>query len=101
MPKGGEAGNDTGRRAVGDIRRKCFVQSFSRKIKYKRSIHVCRWAWICGDAVIFAVAHDVFKKMDMERVDRLYGRGKKILLDLKGIFDRREYEENAYQYWRL
>ncbi len=53
------------------------------------------------DAVIVAVAHDQFRTLTMSVVDRLFGPGKKVLLDLKGIFDRRGYEAAGYQYWRL
>ena len=31
----------------------------------------------------------------------LYSPGRKALLDVKGILDRRECEENDYLYWRL
>lgn len=53
------------------------------------------------DAVVFAVAHDVFKQMTMEQIDGMYAGKRKILLDLKGIFDRKKYEDNGYRYWRL
>lgn len=53
------------------------------------------------DAVILAVAHENFKMMTMEKINALFGSGKKVLLDVKGIFPRREYEEAGYSYWRL
>lgn len=53
------------------------------------------------DAVILAVAHDAFVKFGMPEMDRLYGAGKKVLLDVKGIFDRAGYERAGYLYWRL
>lgn len=53
------------------------------------------------DAVIFAVSHNEFKNITIGRLDGLFGQGRKILLDLKGIFDRKEYENNEYIYWRL
>ena len=37
----------------------------------------------------------------MEDMDRLYGQGTKVLLDIKGLLDRREYETAGYSYWRL
>ncbi len=54
-----------------------------------------------ADAVIMAVAHDEFSKLTMDDVDRLYGDGKKVLIDVKGIFDRKEYKKAGYSYWRL
>lgn len=53
------------------------------------------------DAVILAVAHKKFMGFNITDVNRLYGTGKKVLLDIKGIFDRREYEKAGYCYWRL
>lgn len=53
------------------------------------------------DAVIFAVSHNEFRDMTVGEIDRMYGKGGKILLDIKGIFCRREYENNDYLYWRL
>lgn len=57
---------------------------------------------ICSmDAVILAVAHDSFAKYEKSDLDKLYGEGQKILLDIKGLFDRGEYEQAGYLYWRL
>lgn len=53
------------------------------------------------DAVVLAVAHDCFKKLEMADVDAYFGEGKKVLLDIKGILDRKEYENAGYSYWRL
>lgn len=53
------------------------------------------------DAVILAVAHREFTDYNMEDMDRLYGEGTKVLLDVKGLLDRREYETAGYSYWRL
>ena len=53
------------------------------------------------DAVILAVAHDKFKELSMSDIDSLYGSGRKILIDIKGILNRKEYENAGYEYWRL
>ena len=53
------------------------------------------------DAVILAVAHEEFKDLEMASVDALFGDGQKILLDLKGLLDRKAYEDAGYRYWRL
>ncbi len=53
------------------------------------------------DAVILAVAHTRFTQLTMEQINGFFGEGKKILLDLKGLLNRREYEEADYSYWRL
>ena len=53
------------------------------------------------DAVVLAVAHEEFRDMDMARIDAFYNKGQKVLLDLKGLLNRDEYEQAGYLYWRL
>ena len=53
------------------------------------------------DAVVLAVAHNAFKELSMSDIDVLYGEGKKILVDVKGLLNRKKYEEAGYSYWRL
>lgn len=53
------------------------------------------------DAVILAVAHEQFAKLKTGDIDSLFGQGKKVLLDIKGILCREEYEAIGYSYWRL
>lgn len=53
------------------------------------------------DAVILAVAHDAFKSFSVADLDRFFGPGKNVLLDIKGIFSRRDFEDAGYVYWRL
>ncbi len=53
------------------------------------------------DAVILAVAHKEFMNLSIDKMDSFYGEGKRVLLDLKGILDRKEFEEKNYNYWRL
>ncbi len=53
------------------------------------------------DAVILAVAHRDFECIQTEDMDALYGSGTKVLLDIKGILNRKKFEENGYIYWRL
>ena len=73
------------------------------------------------DAVIFAVAHDEFRDIELVDVRKLYNKNhngvyldeaaatleettgchKEVLVDLKGIFDRKEAEAMGLLYWRL
>lgn len=56
------------------------------------------------DALILAVAHEYFAGITRPQLDLLYGENaerKKILLDLKGLLNRKEYEQAGYLYWRL
>ena len=56
------------------------------------------------DAVILAVAHDEFKNLTRADMDGLFAKvpnQKRVLLDIKGLLNRREYEAAGYNYWRL
>ncbi len=54
------------------------------------------------DAVILAVAHEQFKALSMVDIDSLFAPNvPKVLLDLKGLMDRKAYEAAGYHYWRL
>ena len=53
------------------------------------------------DAVILAVAHDEFRNIKIEKMNTFFVEGKKVLIDVKGILNRQEYEMNNYCYWRL
>ena len=56
------------------------------------------------DAVILAVAHEQFKDLTMADFDKMFKAGDnstKVLVDIKGLLDRKEYEAAGYNYWRL
>ncbi len=53
------------------------------------------------DAVILAVAHDAFKSLTPSELNKFFAPGRNVLLDIKGIFERRDFEEAEYLYWRL
>ena len=55
------------------------------------------------DAVVLAVAHESYKKLEMKDMDALYATKNKtkVLTDLKGILDKKTYQDAGYIYWRL
>ena len=56
------------------------------------------------DAVIIAVAHSEFDRLGADEIDSFFAAGnrKKVLMDLKGILKRSDYEgREDYLYWRL
>jgi len=55
------------------------------------------------DALIVAVAHEQFRGLDREKISSFYhsGHKRKVLMDLKGILNRREYLTEDFLYWRL
>ena len=56
------------------------------------------------DALIIAVAHNEFLSMSMQDLDKHFANREnahKVIVDIKGILNRDEYEKAGYQYWRL
>lgn len=56
------------------------------------------------DAVIIAVGHTEFMNFSMSDIDAMFANGDnsgKVIVDVKGVLDRKIYSEAGYQYWRL
>lgn len=56
------------------------------------------------DAVILAVAHKEFANLNETDFDKIFAnpsKSKRVLLDIKGLLDRKKYEDAGYNYWRL
>lgn len=53
------------------------------------------------DAVVLAVAHEAFSTFKISELDGFFSKGKKVLIDIKGLLFREEYENMGYLYWRL
>ena len=55
------------------------------------------------DALIIAVAHEEFADLDKAAIDACFNsaNSKKVLVDVKGVLDRKTYLNEDYIYWRL
>lgn len=55
------------------------------------------------DAVILAVAHESYKSLTKEDLAGMFAPSHKtkVLSDIKGLLDRKEYEQSGFLYWRL
>jgi UDP-N-acetyl-D-galactosamine dehydrogenase len=56
------------------------------------------------DCAIFAVSHDSFKKIHINEIDSLFKKtnnDQKVLVDIKGIFDKELVGKIGFSYWRL
>jgi len=56
------------------------------------------------DAVIIAVGHDQFLNFTETHFNQMFKNKEnenKVLVDIKGILNRQEYEAEGYKYWRL
>lgn len=53
------------------------------------------------DAMLFGVDHAPFRDIQLEELEKWYSPGRRVLIDLRGIFDRAEAERRGFSYWRL
>ncbi len=55
------------------------------------------------DAVIIAVAHSQFLELSKEKIAGFFREDheQKVLMDLKSLFDKRDYSDGEFLYWRL
>lgn len=53
------------------------------------------------DAIVLAVAHTDFRNLTTADIDAMYGDGRKVMIDVKGLLNRKDYENAGYIYWRL
>lgn len=55
------------------------------------------------DAIILAVAHEQFKFLNFSDFENMFKHNgnKNVLIDIKGLLNRKEYENAGYIYWRL
>ena len=57
-----------------------------------------------ADCIIVAVAHDAFKKLDLNDLKKLYRLSddeEKVLLDVKGLYKISDLKKSKMKYWRL
>ena len=55
------------------------------------------------DAVIVAVAHEEFLKITKTDIDKFFNPNNKIKIfaDIKGLYNKADFESEDYSYWRL
>lgn len=56
------------------------------------------------DCILVAVAHSRFAEQGLAFIDAMFAPGRpqeKVLIDVKGMFDRKEAAQRGYRYWRL
>jgi len=55
-----------------------------------------------SDVIVFAVAHKEFKMLSYDSIEALYAdKNRRILIDVKSMFNLNELQEKKYDYWRL
>lgn len=57
------------------------------------------------DAIILAVAHEQYKELTVDDIKAMYkasySDNKKVFADIKGILNRKDFENAGFDYWRL
>lgn len=51
--------------------------------------------------LILAVAHDDYKRLDLNKIKELYSDENKVLIDIKSLINKAEAEEQGFVYWSL
>ena len=57
-----------------------------------------------ADCIVLAVAHNEFKTLSIDDIDKMFVKednDKKVLVDVKSIFNRDAVEAKGFSYWRL
>ena len=54
------------------------------------------------DCIIVAVAHNEFKKLKLDDLEKYYKQGtEKVLIDVKGIYNIKDLNSSSFRWWRL
>ena len=74
-------------------------------VKREYNIDLCKLDAINNaDCLVFAVAHDELKNFSINQIDKMFcnaPNNEKIIIDVKSILDKCEFEEKGYIYWSL
>lgn len=57
-----------------------------------------------ADCIVYAVAHNQFKEISMEQLDKMFKKcpnDEKIVIDVKSMLNKTEINKLGYSYWRL
>lgn len=57
-----------------------------------------------ADCLVFAVPHNEFKVLGIEEIEGLFGNvnnTERVLIDIKGILNKEEFQSKDYSYWNL
>ncbi|MBC5635686.1 nucleotide sugar dehydrogenase [Ornithinibacillus hominis] len=54
------------------------------------------------DCVVLAVPHKIYQEIyNLDNLEKLYRNDKKVLVDIKSVLDRKDWQARGYQYWSL
>ena len=53
------------------------------------------------DAIVFAVSHDEYKKLDVDEIKKLFRNNANLVFDIKAMFDKKILQDGGLKIWRL
>ena len=66
-------------------------ERFERELRYQTMVAICRQM----------LKNGTLSQADFDKMFKPGENGKKVLVDIKGLLDRKQYESAGYRYWRL
>ena len=73
--------------------------------KHEYGVDLVDWTAVTdADCVVFAVAHEIFKSIPKERIGQLFKTAageQKVVIDIKSILNRDDFDPDEYRFWRL
>lgn len=85
----------------------CVVDPYANALEVEKiyGVNLTEWDKVHdADCIIFAVAHDEFKKLSFVEIDAMFSDGiqqEKVIIDVKGMLSVNELNAGKYCYWRL
>lgn len=74
----------------------------SYEVKNEYGIELVRYEDVNNiDAIIIGVPHDEYRELNLLDLSKKYYDDKKIMFDIKGLYNKKEAIEKGYIYWRL
>lgn len=53
------------------------------------------------NAIVLAVPHDPYKKYEVRDFERMYKKNFKVFIDIKGLYNSKDFRANGFSYWSL
>ena len=54
-----------------------------------------------SDAIVVCVQHDIFKNLTCAWFAKFFNNSQKLLFDIKGMYNKEQFSDAGYYYWRL
>lgn len=87
---------------AGIVPQVCDPVADPERVRREYGVHLIEFDRLGGlDLLIVAVGHRQYRTLTPVQLGGIFGNCKKLLIDVKGIYERRAFEEEGFFYWRL